>query len=360
MQSYLQLHTQVSTVILERVAGNQMGWPLLRMARYVKQSKYLQQLKENEEVWSKSFPMASFMMFSKDRAFITSASNPTNPFQAKINWRSYEEIQSYCPDVKGSSVVLGVDAECEEKALFVCPVQPETIDEIQEKFEGKFADMRMAIFSLSTSEAQLVGRGYTMITWNEASKFCQRCGSAMKKTFSGCVRECSEGCTKNHVYPPISPVAITRVLDQTREKVLLVRQPQYPKGMYSCIAGFMEPGETLQDCVRREIAEEAGIVVEEINYFQSQTWPLPQSSLMLGITAIAMEGSEVLDIDKGELEDAKWCTKSEVKEAYERVKKNPGIFRGNDEGLLVIPPRGAIAHQLLRNWIEGDYIPSQL
>lgn len=81
-----------------------------------------------------------------------------------------------------------------------------------------------------------------MITWNEASKFCQRCGSAMKKTFSGCVRECSEGCTKNHVYPPISPVAITRVLDQTREKVLLVRQPQYPKGMYSCIAGFMEPG----------------------------------------------------------------------------------------------------------------------
>lgn len=68
------------------------------------------------------------------------------------------EIQSYCPDVKGSSVVLGVDAECEEKALFVCPVQPETIDEIQEKFEGKFADMRMAIFSLSTSEAQLVGR----------------------------------------------------------------------------------------------------------------------------------------------------------------------------------------------------------
>jgi len=121
----------------------------------------------------------------------------------------------------------------------------------------------------------------------------------------------------------------------------------------------MEPGETLQDCVRREIAEEAGIVVQDINYFQSQTWPLPQPSLMLGCTAIAMPGSFELTIDKMELEDAKWCTKAEVKAALDRVRHNPLILRNNVNNDLLIPPNGAIAHQLLLNWVE-DYKPSQL
>jgi len=339
-----------------------MDWSLLRMARYVKQTKYLQQLKENEEIFNQSFPTASFLVFSNNRALITSASNPKNPFQTKINWRTYEDIQPYCQDIKGSSIVLGVDEECDARALFVCPVLPESADEMQAKFEGKFADMRMAIMTLPVTEAGLVGRGYTMTTWNANCNFCQTCGSPMKRTFSGCLRQCTANCEHNQ-YPPIFPVAITRVLDHSRQKALLVRQPRSPKGMYSCIAGFMEPGETFQDCVRREIAEEAGIVVEDIRYFQSQTWPLSfnsQSSLMLGATAVAMEGSEELDIDRGELEDAKWFTKAEVTEAYERVKKNPAIFRGNEEGVFVIPPSGALAHHLLRNWIDETYIPSQL
>jgi len=183
----------------------------------------------------------------------------------------------------------------------------------------------------------------------------------MKKTFSGCIRECSNSsCIHTQQYPSISPIAITRVLDHTKEKALLVRQSRHPKGMYSCIAGFIEPGETLQDGVRREIAEEAGIVVEDIRYFQSQSWPMPISQLMLAATAVAMKDSDKLDIDKGELEDARWFSKAEVKEAYEKVNKNPMIFgRKELDGGLLIPPSGAIAHQLLKNWVE-DYIPSQL
>jgi NAD+ diphosphatase len=135
-----------------------------------------------------------------------------------------------------------------------------------------------------------------MLTWNTTLKFCHFCGNEMKKTYSGCLRKCSSGCEKKEQYPPIHPVAITRVLDHNREKALLVRQIRYPKGMYSCTATFMKPGDTLEDCVRRA-AKEAGIVVEEIKYLQSQTWPLPQSTLMLGASAIAMPGSTEVGIN---------------------------------------------------------------
>jgi len=150
------------------------------MARYVKQSKYLEQLKTSEEVWASSFPTAKYLMFSKGRALLTSKS----PIQSKINWRTFEgrdlfqfrynnvfeflklilssslEIEPYCPDVKKNSVVLGVDEDSEEnRALFACAIKPEeAFEEVQTKYEGKFADMRVAIITLNAVEAQLVGR----------------------------------------------------------------------------------------------------------------------------------------------------------------------------------------------------------
>jgi NADH pyrophosphatase NudC (nudix superfamily) len=216
-----------------------MGWSIRKMAQYVQQSKFLQKLKENEEVWNQSFPTASFLIFSKNRPLTSSVANPKYPFQSKINWRSFKDIEPYCKDIKASSVVLGIDEEYDEKAIFVCPVQPEYADEMQTKFEGKFADMAMAIMSLDHSEAALVGRGYTMLTWNNDCKFCHTCGSKMTRTFSGCVKACCRGCQDKNQYPPIYPVAITRVLNHSRDKCLLVRQPRHPKGMYSCVAGFM-------------------------------------------------------------------------------------------------------------------------
>ncbi|CAL8110842.1 unnamed protein product [Orchesella dallaii] len=337
-----------------------MPWPLARMARYVQQCKYLQQLKDNDDICSKAFERGSYLLFSKEKPLLTRKDQET-PFQSVISWRTFHEVEPFNPNVKQSSVVLGVSDEADIAPLFVCSVPPETEKKIESAFNSTFVDMRRALFSLSDDENQHVSRGYSMISWDENIKFCSYCGSSLDRKISGCSKVCSQKCNplKMTHYPQIHPVAITRVLNHSLDKILLVRQPRHPKGMYSCIAGFMEPGETLNDNIRREIAEEVGIVVEKIEYFQSQAWPLPQPSLMMACTAVAMPGSEEIDIDKEELEDAKWFSKAETQEALTRVIKNPKILRENEKGELVIPPHGAIAHELVKNWLN-QYTPTKL
>jgi len=329
------------------------------MARYIFQSKYLQQLKENDELCSDVFEKSCYLMFSKDRALLVSSSNVFS--ETSIVWTPYSETIAYCQDLKNSSVLLSIDASTEDTPLFACRVDPDKAEEIGNTANGRFTDMRTALFTLPEVQSNLVSRAFTLLNWNEKMKFCSNCASPLKRNVSGTLKECGKPCDprKSHNYPPTYPVAITRVTDQSGEKVLLVRQPQYPRGLYTCISGFMEAGETLEDSVRREIAEEAGIVVENINYFQSQSWPLPQNSLMLGCTAVAMPGSEELDRDKSELEDAKWFTKAEVKGAFDRIKENPLLMMKNSSGDLIIPPAGAVAHQLLQNWVS-NYTPSHL
>lgn len=330
------------------------------MARYVFQSKYLQQLKENDELCSSVFEKSSFLMFSKDRALLTES--PKSPSQTAVVWTPFSETINYCKDLKKTSVLLTIDESTEDTPIFACRIDDYTKGEmIGSKFDGNFTDMRMAIFSLPEEQSNLVSRAFTLLNWNEKTNFCSSCGSSLKRNASGTVRMCTKPCDPRKInnYPPIFPVAITRVTDQSDEKILLVRQPQYPRGMYTCISGFMEAGETLEDAVRREIAEEAGIVVENIKYFQSQSWPLPQNSLMLGCTAVAMPDSEKLSIDENELEGAKWFTKAEVKAALIRMQENPLLIIKNSSGDLIVPPKGAVAHQLLQNWVS-NYSPSHL
>jgi NAD+ diphosphatase len=325
-----------------------MSWSLARIARYVVQSKYLEKLKSNDELCLKAFDKGSFLMFFEGKPLLTSSQSGKG--RLEIAWSSVKEAEPFCKDIQHTSVLLGIDEDSEDdKALFACPV---TTEEAAGGRPAKFSDMRRAILSLRKKEACIVGRGYSLLTWNERMKFCPGCASPMQGNVSGTVRKCSKPCDiwREH-YPVTHPVSIVRVTDASDEKVLLVRQPRHPKGMYSCIAGFMEPGEAVDSTVRREIAEEAGIVVEKIQYFDSQTWPLPQNSLMLAFTAVAMPGSEKIEIDENELEDGKWFTKEEVRAAVERVTKNPGIMAKNETGELFVPPRGAIAHELLRSWV---------
>ncbi|KAG4071440.1 hypothetical protein HA402_011594 [Bradysia odoriphaga] len=335
-----------------------MSWSLSRMARYVFQSKYLQQLKENDELCSNVFEKSSFLMFSRDRPLLTAKVAS----ESAVVWTPFSDTIDYCKDLKKTSVLLTIDESTEDTPIFACRIDdPNQGEMIGTKFDGNFTDMRSAIFTLSEEQSNLVSRAFTLLNWNQKMNFCPSCASPLKRNASGTVRMCTKPCDPRKVnnYPPTFPVAITRVTDQSDEKTLLVRQPQYPKGMYTCISGFMEAGETLEDSVRREIAEEAGIVVESVKYFQSQSWPLPQNSLMLGCTAVAMPDSEKLSIDENELEGAKWFSKAEVKAGLVRIQENPFLLIKNSSGDFIPPPKGALAHQLLQNWVS-NYSPSHL
>jgi NAD+ diphosphatase len=196
-----------------------------------------------------------------------------------------------------------------------------------------FAELRAVMSILSPRDAELAATGKAILGWHDTHGFCARCGAPTDVTQAGWQRVC-QSCGGSH-FPRTDPVVI--MLITRGNKVLLGRSPGWPEGMYSCLAGFVEPGETIEAAVRREVWEEAGVQVGEVRYLASQPWPFP-SSLMFGCQGIAT--TEKITIDPVEIEDALWVTREEVMDA----------FAGLREGLL--PARkGAIAHFLLRNWV---------
>jgi NAD+ diphosphatase len=176
----------------------------------------------------------------------------------------------------------------------------------------------------------------SMVGWHQRHGFCANCGarSAMKE--GGWKRQCPS-CKAEH-FPRTDPVVI--MLVELGDKVLLGRQKQFPPGMYSCLAGFVEAAETIEDAVRREIFEESGIRCTDVTYYMTQPWPYP-SSLMIGCTARAT--NEEIVVDHSELEDARW---------FDRTEATLMIRRQHPDGLAG-PHPFAIAHHLLGRWVHG-------
>jgi NAD+ diphosphatase len=182
----------------------------------------------------------------------------------------------------------------------------------------------------------ILGQAKAIAHWHARHGFCPNCGAASRVAASGWRREC-DACGTQH-FPRTDPVVIMLAVDG--EHCLLGRQARFPKGMYSALAGFLEPGETIEEAVRREIQEEAGIACGPVGYVASQPWPFP-ASLMIG--CLAMATSRKIHIDGQELEDARWFDRAEVRAMFE--KRHP-------EGLLA-PNQMAIAHHILRFWLDG-------
>jgi NAD+ diphosphatase len=198
-------------------------------------------------------------------------------------------------------------------------------------------DLRsIAVQGLVGAEAlAMLGQAKAILGWHTRHGFCANCGAATQLAAAGWRREC-DVCKTQH-FPRTDPVVIMLALDG--ERCLLGRQSRWPKGMYSCLAGFVEPGETIEEAVRREIHEEAGIACGEIAYLASQPWPFP-SSLMIGCFARA--ASREIVVDREELEDARWFKRGEVMAMFEN--RHP-------DGLSAPMPM-AIAHYILRVWAE--------
>ena len=189
---------------------------------------------------------------------------------------------------------------------------------------------------LDAAEAPTFAAALSLANWHRRHGHCSVCGRPTEPNRGGWSRACS-ACGAEH-YPRVDPVVI--MLAEHGGRLLLGRQPHYPPGRYSALAGFVEPGETIEAAVGRELKEEAGIVVHGVRYLASQPWPFP-SSLMIGAHAEAMDDS--LTIDTNELDDARWFTRQEVVAALAEDPSAP----------FLPPPRAAIARTLLELWVDG-------
>jgi NAD+ diphosphatase len=199
--------------------------------------------------------------------------------------------------------------------------------------DQRFAELRAAMTRLSGPEAGILATAKALLGWHATHRFCARCGTATAPAHAGWQRVCP-ACGAHH-FPRTDPVVIMLV---TRgDRLLLGRSPGWPPGMYSLLAGFVEPGETVEAAVRREVAEETGVRVGTVGYLVSQPWPYP-ASLMLGCRAKAL--SEDITIDPVELEAACWVTRAEMLAAV--AGQHPDIRP---------PRRGAIAGFLIGHWL---------
>lgn len=228
-----------------------------------------------------------------------------------------------------------VPAEFDETALntFLDPTEQRHPDAPE---GAVFAELRTIMTRLSPWEAEVAATAKAVLHWHRSHGYCAACGAPSRLAMGGWQRDCA-ACGAKH-FPRTDPVVI--MLITQGDAVLLGRSPGWPEGMYSCLAGFVEPGETIEAAVRREVFEEAGVKVGDVRYLASQPWPFP-ASLMFGCWGEAL--SRDITIDPTEIEAARWVGREELALA----------FSGQHPEIL--PARqGAIAHFLLHHWLADQ------
>jgi NAD+ diphosphatase len=196
---------------------------------------------------------------------------------------------------------------------------------------ARFEDLRGVASLLPPDEAGMLGYARAMVSWRRRHRFCGICGTRTVPAKAGHVLVCTNPGCRHEEFPRLDPAIIVLVSDG--ERALLGRQASWPVGRYSTIAGFVEPGESLEDAVAREVFEETGIRVDSIEYHSSQPWPFP-ASLMLGFTAHAV--TQTVEPRDEELEDVRWFTRSEVA-----------------GGVPLLPPNQSISFSLIEHWFDA-------
>ena len=232
-------------------------------------------------------------------------------------------VQSASPD---HLVFLGL---YREEACFLVELEGEAPPEVDP--QGEFRELRFFGALLPQDEAGLLAYARALNLWRQRHRFCGVCGAPTRGTRAGHVLVCSNPACASEQFPRIDPAIIVLVTDG--ERALLGRQASWPAGRYSTIAGFVEPGESLEDAVAREVREETGITVSDIRYHSSQPWPFP-SSIMLGFTALA-SGAEIVRADQ-ELEDARWFSRADIA-----------------AGFPAMPSIQSISFRLIEDWYDS-------
>lgn len=235
----------------------------------------------------------------------------------------WDPIEGGAPD---ELVFLGLDGDAPLFAPLV-PARP----------GGRAWSVFRLLALMEGRDAAIWGTARSLNEWHARHRFCSACGAASAPFRAGWGRRCG-GCGAEH-FPRVDPVVI--MLAEHDGRVLVGRQPQYPPRRYSALAGFVEPGESIEEAVARELAEEAGISISDVRYVASQPWPFPGS---LMIACLARAEGDALTLDENELEDAFWAGRAEVRAAMAGAEGAP----------FVAPPPFAIAHTLLARWLEME------
>jgi NAD+ diphosphatase len=285
--------------------------------------------KRREEVWVAKrlrAPSTRFVLVRGSK--VLTADEPT-PRPILLNARDVSGLHEQAESV----ILLG---ETEGRAYFALGL-PDTDDAppVTLTKAGNLRDLRSVAALLDGRDATLLAYAKAITYWHRRHRFCGDCGSLTRSTQGGHLRVCTNPRCGQHHFPRIDPAIIVRV--SLGERCLLGRQSTWPVGRYSIIAGFVEPGESLEAAVAREVREETGIDVEQVGYYSSQPWPFP-SSLMLGFTAQAV--NTVIRLDDGELEDARWLSREEIAGELRR-------------GVLRLPPEVSISYRLIEDWFDG-------
>jgi NAD+ diphosphatase len=262
--------------------------------------------------------------------------------QAHIAWFRRGEL-SAAAQSDSTVVFLG----CQESQPRFAVISKETPLTANDRFRASggvdadgFIGLYEAAMSLAPLEAQLAARAAHFANWINRTRYCGTCGAAMSLIDDGHKQACTNPQCAREEFPRTDPVVIALVI--RGERCLLGRQARFPVGRYSAIAGFVEPGETLEAAVRREVQEEVGIAVTRVTYKGSQPWPFP-ASLMLGFQAEAAH--ERITLNDHELEDARWFERAELAEVASGTA-NPKLA-------IALPPPGVMARLLIDEWLSA-------
>lgn len=258
-------------------------------------------------------------------------------------------------------VLDGLDPVTQDGHLLMQPIDPDArledhlllgLDEAQRPIFAHLTEdsgtnfvpsarSRAIVTEVPAEEVALYGAARSLVHWHGRHPYCSVCGSRTVPEKAGWARRCG-ACDAEH-FPRVDPVVI--MLAEHDGRVLIGRQHSWPQGFYSALAGFVEPGETLEEAVVREIKEEAGVTVHSVRYVMSQPWPFP-SSLM--IACVAQADDDALVLDETEIEHAFWCDAAGVRAA----------LAGDADAPFTSPPPMAVAHHLLKHWADAQVAPS--
>ncbi|TPX31075.1 NAD+ diphosphatase [Synchytrium microbalum] len=262
-------------------------------------------------------------------------------------------------------VLMGVDESDENRVYWAIDVtsNDKMLQYIETKGLGKFSDARPTSFKLGPLQASYVAQARALLDWNLRHPFCPMCGSKTTSEEAGYKRKCpNASClsngrgVQNFQYPRTDPVIIVCIVSSDGKRCVLGRQKVWPAKMYSCIAGFLEAGESLEEGVRREAWEETNVKVGKVIYHSSQPWPFP-NSLMIGCVAMALTDS--IHLEDKELDDAQWFTREEVLESLNASQTIDVRTEGAPESekpapKFWMPPGYAIANQIVAAWARQE------